>query len=47
MVVFVIVKPPTEADRRAWFEKILSDRIRIDIGGLPGLLAEAEVTRKH
>ncbi len=31
----------TEADSRAWEEKTLSDRIRIDLGGLPALLAGA------
>ncbi len=31
----------TEADSRAWEEKTLSDRIRIDLGGLPALLSGA------
>jgi len=37
---FLIVKLPDEADRRAWWEKVLSDRIRIDLDGLPALLSE-------
>ncbi len=38
---FLIVKGPDETDRRAYYEKALSDRIRIDMGGLTGMLAEA------
>jgi hypothetical protein len=37
---FLIVKLPDEADRRAWYEQVLSDRIRIDLDGLPALLSE-------
>lgn len=32
---------PDETDSRAWIEKNLSDRIRIDLGGLQALLEGA------
>jgi eukaryotic-like serine/threonine-protein kinase len=38
---FVLVKASDAAERSAWFEKALSDRIYIDLGGLPALLSEA------
>lgn len=33
------------ADRRVWYEKVLSDRIYVDLGGLPALLSEAGMSR--
>ncbi len=38
---FVFVKTSEASGTRAWLEKVLSDRIRIDFGGLPELLVEA------
>ncbi len=37
---FVLGKWADATGRRAWFEKFLSDRINIDLGGLPALLSE-------
>ena len=42
---FLVVKRPYEADRRARYENLLSDRIYIDLGGLPALLSEARKGR--
>ncbi len=37
----LIVKPMDPADSRAWVEKTLKDRIRVDLGGLSALIEEA------
>jgi Tol biopolymer transport system component len=39
---FLVAKPPDKAEHRAYLEKTLSDRFRVDVGGLPGLLKERE-----
>jgi hypothetical protein len=43
---FLFEKDPDPAERRAWWEKFLSDRIRIDLGGLSALLSEAGSQQK-
>ncbi len=39
---FLIVKEMDEADRRAWWGKLLSNRIVVDTGGVARLLADAK-----
>jgi hypothetical protein len=41
----LVIKEPNEADQHAWFEKVLSQRILVDEGGIQRLLAETAV--KH
>lgn len=42
---FLVIKAPDEAGRKAVWDARLSTRIRVDLGGIPALLAEAEGRR--
>ena len=42
---FVVTKQVDPADRRAWKEKVISDRIHVDLDGLPAILEGARKGR--
>ncbi len=41
----LIIKQQEPADDRAWLEKTLTDRIRVDLGGLSALIEDAAKAR--